>query len=148
MARDGSLVTKRLRTVLSLLVAAIVVSVGGYLFYALQASGTYTRADYVGTWKLSGPDGRVAKMYLNADGSAVIEDSPSILFSLHGYSEPDWKRTVRLEGSWSDQGGNQIFVDTRLGGPRFWAQGHDWGMSLSVVAGADPDNSPTFSFRR
>jgi len=118
------------------------------LAYGCVGWGPYAASDYVGTWTLPGAEGEAATLVLREGGAAEIRGVPAEIFALGGYSAPDWNSTENLEGRWETLNGSEIWVTTSLGTTRMWATGRWWGMGLNIVAGGDPDESPTFTFGR
>lgn len=126
----------------------LVVAVVLYVFYCLVGWGPYAARDYVGTWSLSGEAGAVATLELRANGTAEVRHIPEEILSLGRYSPPDWRHTLDMTGTWEVLDGSQIWLTTGQSTTRVWPTGRTWGMALNLVGGGDPDNSPTFTFRR
>lgn len=132
----------------SLTIVLLVLASLTYLLYSCMGFGPVPQSDYVGRWQLDGPNGQTTTLTLSEGGSVKVDNTPRGLFALGGYSELDWNDTIALTGSWSEYDGSKIWVRTSLGSTVMWATGRGWGMRLGIVAGGDPDNSPTFTFER
>lgn len=150
MERDPQVVVEAQRWKRVVVASAVILVVATvlYVFYCLVGWGPYAARDYVGTWNLGGDAGAVATLELRANGTAEVRHMPEELLSLGGYSPPDWRHTVDMTGTWEVLDGSQIWLTTGQNSIQVWATGWTWGMALNLVGGGDPDNSPTFTFRR
>lgn len=86
------------RVLLSVVLVPVLVGASLVGLYGCFGWGPVSARDYVGSWRLEGPDDRVAALTLASDGSLEVSGTPSVIFALGGYSKPDCNNTVDLAG--------------------------------------------------